>query len=263
MSLIISVYTNSGIVMASDSRTSFHNTSNADGKVIMRFGIHHTDTTNKTFLCPNHIGISYCGDAIIDGQLVSSYMEHFIRENMTDSTKVTDVPEMLLNYFLEISTEINLVFQIAGYHQQVPYIYRVVLQTKFIQRLNEDLITGAAWDGETEYLIRHIKACYLMPEEEIKRVREISMTNEYGKVQLENVMMIEEKKTRYFPEANIPWGLFNLKDAIDFSIFAIQNTIDSMRFSMQPKTVGGPIDVLVIEPKDAYFVQKKDLYRKE
>jgi len=50
-----------------------------------------------------------------------------------------------------------------------------------------------------------------------------------------------------------------LQDAIDFSIFAIRTTIDTIRFQPRPKTVGGPIDVLVIKPEETIWVQHKAL----
>lgn len=62
------------------------------------------------------------------------------------------------------------------------------------------------------------------------------------------------------PQFEMPWGYFTLQDAVDFSIYAIRTTIDSMRFQVRPKTVGGPIDVLVIDPSKAYWVQRKTLH---
>ena len=50
-----------------------------------------------------------------------------------------------------------------------------------------------------------------------------------------------------------------LQDAIDFSVFAIKTTIDAIRFQARPKNVGGPIDVLVITPDEAKFINKKSL----
>ena len=50
-----------------------------------------------------------------------------------------------------------------------------------------------------------------------------------------------------------------LQDAIDFSIYAIRTTIDTMRFQARPKNVGGPIDVLVITPDETRWIQKKEL----
>ena len=51
-----------------------------------------------------------------------------------------------------------------------------------------------------------------------------------------------------------------LQDAIDYAIYLIRTTIDSLRFEPRFPTVGGAIDVLVITPQEKpYFVQKKEL----
>jgi hypothetical protein len=62
------------------------------------------------------------------------------------------------------------------------------------------------------------------------------------------------------PYYHIPWGFFTLQDAIDYAIYAVRATIDSIRFQPRAKTVGGPIDVLVIKPDGAFWVQKKELH---
>ena len=41
-------------------------------------------------------------------------------------------------------------------------------------------------------------------------------------------------------------------DAIDFAKYAIQTTIDTMKFQQRGKTVGGPIDILIIKPDNAF-----------
>ncbi|MEA3325803.1 MAG: hypothetical protein U9R53_00575, partial [Chloroflexota bacterium] len=66
-----------------------------------------------------------------------------------------------------------------------------------------------------------------------------------------------EKKLPYF---QLPWQFFTLQDAIDFCIFAIRSTIDAIRFQPRAKTVGGPIDVLVIKPDEAFWIKRKELH---
>jgi hypothetical protein len=50
-----------------------------------------------------------------------------------------------------------------------------------------------------------------------------------------------------------------LQDAVDFAVFAVRTTIDTMRFLPRLRTVGGHIDVLVIKPDDAKFLKEKQL----
>lgn len=63
--------------------------------------------------------------------------------------------------------------------------------------------------------------------------------------------------------APIIWDAMTLQDSIDFSIYAIRTTIDTMRFQARAKNVGGPIDVLLITPdRPPKWIQKKE-YRGE
>ena len=50
----------------------------------------------------------------------------------------------------------------------------------------------------------------------------------------------------------IPFNHFTIQDAIDFAKYAIQTTIDTMKFQHRGKTVGGPIDILIIKPDNAF-----------
>ena len=50
-----------------------------------------------------------------------------------------------------------------------------------------------------------------------------------------------------------------IQDAIDFAVFAIQTTIDCVKFFPRAKTVGGPIDVLVINRERAFWVNREEL----
>jgi 20S proteasome alpha/beta subunit len=75
MSFLIAVHVNKGIVLASDRRTTYTNTQSVNDKVIERIGIHTTNSTDKTFVCPNGAGISTCGDASLYGKPIN-YMEN-------------------------------------------------------------------------------------------------------------------------------------------------------------------------------------------
>jgi hypothetical protein len=61
------------------------------------------------------------------------------------------------------------------------------------------------------------------------------------------------------PSFGVPFEWFTLQDGIDFASFAIQATIDTMRFQAREKTVGGPVDILVITPDNARWIAQKQL----
>jgi len=69
-----------------------------------------------------------------------------------------------------------------------------------------------------------------------------------------------EGKMATMQKPPIIWDAMALQDAIDFSIYAIRTTIDTIRFQARPKNVGGPIDVLVITPEEAKWIQKEELH---
>ncbi len=50
-----------------------------------------------------------------------------------------------------------------------------------------------------------------------------------------------------------------LQDAIDYAVHLIRTTIETMRFEPRFPSVGGPIDVLVIQPDAMRWVQRKEL----
>lgn len=232
MSLIICVHVEEGIVLASDSRTTY----NKDIENTKVIGIHSTNTTNKTFLCPNNSGISTCGDASIRGKPISAFIESFIREKIDNNTDVDDIPNLIKKYFEKLEPNLNTVFIIAGYKKEdkkyVQKIYRVRTNIAQIEKINTDS-QGAVWDGEILTLTK-------------------LLTPVYNK-------NIKTEEFELFPIPEIAWNYYTLQDAIDFAKYGIKTTIDTMRFQTVQETVGGPIDILVIRPESAEWLAKKEL----
>lgn len=220
-SLITTIFIPEGIVMASDSRaTNFLN-----GKIIPTF----TDTATKLFLLEKHkIGISVCGQGILMDFPISSHIEKFIEKELTADDDIITVTKKLLNYFKNISTSNeDISFHVAGYKKEnkvsVPYVYYLKIKDNLIKRKN------MYSDVSKNYGIIYS-----------------------GKVDILESLLSSEVTF-------ILWEEMTLQDAIDFSIHAIRTTIDTMRFQDRPKTVGGPIDVLLISSEEAKFIQKKEV----
>lgn len=236
MSFIISVHVKEGIVLASDSRTTYTETTNQGNIQIKKIGTHTTDTTYKTFLCPNGIGISTCGDASICGVPITGYIEEFIGAKIDDTIDITDVPQMLIDYFKTTPNIPDTNFIIAGYKKEnnigVQKIFHLNVKGGWIKEIDTSL-QGAKWDGETTILSKIIQNTYMRD----------SNGNEIP-----------------FGAANVQWGLFTLQDAIDFAQYAVDVTIKSMHYSNLVETVGGPIDILVIKPEKAFWIQHKELH---
>lgn len=235
MSFLIAVHVNEGIVLASDRRTTYTNTQQLGDKVVQRIGIHTTNSTNKTFVCPNGAGISTCGDASILGKPITGYIQEMIRSKIDKSCLVENIPQIIVDYFNTLSVVPDTNFVVAGYDstgdEKKQLLYKVNVKNKKIEKV-DTMSQGASWDGETFTLSR------LVQNVAIK-------TNEGKYIDL--------------PFEDILWGYFTLQDAIDFARYAVETTIQTMHFKNVVETVGGSVDILVITPDETKWLQKETL----
>ena len=233
MSLILTIHVEAGIVMAGDSRLTSTLTRKEGDKVIHDFGAHTTESADKVFLAPNHVGIAMCNEVSIHGKSISGYLESFLVGSVTEQTPVGDVPKMLLEHMKKLNPVPNTIFHVAGYDKQgdcyVSRVWRVYPGRDKIDPLPAE-IPGACWDGERDIISRLVNPIY------------------WKDPQGNSVEM------RTPP---IPWDFLTLQDAVDFATYAIQTTMDTMRFQLRPKTVGGPIDILVLKPEEGFWVKMK------
>jgi hypothetical protein len=238
MSFVITMYVREGLVMASDSRLTLNTEAVQGEKQVVHTAVAQSDYNYKTFLAPGDIGITTYGAADILGVPVAGHIESFIGEQLAGGeTPVDEVPARLLDFFGRFSPPPAIQFHVAGYKklgksvdQQV---WHVMVQPHTVKRLNPPGQQGAAWGGEADILARLIQP--------------VAVIDAQGGA------------PQPLPHLPVPWQFFTLQDAIDFSVFAVRSTIDAIRFQPRAKTVGGPIDVLVIKPSGAVWVQRKEL----
>lgn len=237
MSLIITTYVREGIVMSSDSRLSINNKS-LDIKNVTQ-----SDSVRKTFVTQRGVGISTCGSADIKGVPIAGYIDSFISEIIADSIpSVKEVTSKLLEYFRKLNPDLQTIFHIAGY----------------------DIVKEVDFETREQKIYR----CHISNNtiEEINKVRNVqgSIFNGYHNIIAKLLNTVYIKNADGKPEVEIPfnglaWLFLTLQDAIDFNRFGTQTTIDAMKFEMTDKTVGGPIDILVITPNYHKWVQHKEL----
>lgn len=266
MSLIISVYTSEGIVLASDSRTTQSFKVKGETKSYPL-----SDSANKTFLTKWNYGISTCGAASINGLPLSGYIQSFLNTYKYDKniTKIEKFSNDLCDYFMPLELQDNLIFHVCGYdlvdEQYIQKIYRCVIEanktakTKNVVLVNDTPDSyGFLWNGQTEVMLRLIKQQILATN--IYSAKRANIIFENGtSQQLDDVFVIPKKESSFIPEARIDYNMMNLQDAIDFARFAIRTTIDTQRFLQMEKTVGGPTDVLVIKPQESIWVSSKEM----
>lgn len=267
MSLIVTIRTTEGAVMAADSRTTWSTTLSPDKTMV---GIHFSDTANKLFLVGNRVGVSTCGDASVKGRSISSWMDEFIDVDCPSGESVSSIAGRLGEFFCNLKPKKNVAFHVTGYEDMddghtVLAFYKVnVSHNGEYAVSNAARGCGAAWDGEIVTISRLIKDCFIADVSDIVPVKNlvINSKDSEGKeitTNLGDVTAISPKAL-HFPEATIMWRSFTLQEAIDFAVYAIRTTIATMRFQSQPVTVGEPIDLLVIKPHQAMWLSKKELH---
>lgn len=225
--------------MASDSRLSLNQRQEKEGDKVQTkhiLGISQTDSVYKTFLTKSRIGISSVGDASIGAVPISGYIESFINRKLSENDGPEDVAKKLLEHFRnEVKPVPNTIFIVAGYScssdNEKQQVWQVYISKNSTTLINGSGGSGAHWAGEVDVLARLINDSFQ------------ESNKEYIK----------------YPQHPILWDFFTLQDAIDYAKYAIRTTIDTMRFHARPKTVGGSIDILVIKPNEAIWIQRKDL----
>lgn len=283
MAFVITLYAREGIVMACDSRLILNSEQQGERHIIQT-AVGTTDAYNRLFLFPNNIGVSVYGNAEINGIPVNDYLEAFLEEQVAHrNLAVDEVAGKLLAYLRQCSPPPTVHFHLAGYltpseqggqscareeeddlpkefreyfrqidpdpepltqsqcgsyapekRKKTPCILHVDVARNHIAKLNASMQPGVSWGGEADILAR-----LLQP---------VGIVDAAGNLR------------QLLPHFPIPWQFLTLQDAIDFCMFAVRTTMDTIRYQTRPKTVGGPIDVLVITPEHAEWICRKRLH---
>ena len=191
---------------------------------------------HKLFLAPEAVGIATYGAADIQGVPIAGYVDTFIQERLNPPRDVDAVPQLLLDHFRALPGPPGTFFHVAGYKleggSRAQHIWVVDVAGNTIRRVNQPDQQGAQWGGEIDVLTR--------------LVAEVFTRDAQGAYQAVAAFAI-------------PFQFFTLQDAIDFAAYGMRATIDSMRFQARAKTVGGPVDILVLKPETTEWVAKKQL----
>jgi len=228
--------------MASDSRLTMNHTESTTAQPVVTIGVSQTDTNYKTFLGNDRIGISTFGAATVSGVPISGYIETFLNEKLTEDTDIETIPQLLLDYFHTTPEIPDAGFHIAGYKKVGTQMQQRIWRCFAINNLVQDIVpttqqVGALWNGENDVLTRVTSD-------------QIHINDGQGNF-------------TKLPSFGIPFQFFTLQDMVDFAVYAIRATADTMRFQMRAKTVGGPIDVLIIKPTEAFWISRKTLAKRD
>lgn len=244
MSFVITVYVPEAIVMASDSRQAITVTGQTpDGKKLPPVETIASDFTFKTFLLRKQkVGISVYGNTLIGKVQIESNIKRLEEERLGDNDPVDKVLDKLISYFKEKSPDADTAFHVSGFKKEkgasIPHVYACHIGRDERNRVNFDPAAnqvkyGCSWGGQSDVISTILKPYQLLGP---------------------------DNKPVPAPRFPIIYDSMNVQDAIDFAIYAVRTTIDTMKFQARAKNVGGPIDVLLLMPEEEKWIQRKELH---
>ena len=233
MSLAVTVYVPEGLVMAADSRLTLNFQLSQPAGPTKHHSVPSSDSTYKVFLTPHGVGIAQFGDASVGTTPVAAVVETLVAKEFAHASKPPDeVAAALLQHFRTLAGPPKTKFHVAGYRDAEQQVFEVDVFGETTKQINTSG-PGAAWGGEADTLSR--------------------LLARVGTLDSEGKFVAE------LPSFAVAFRHFTLQDAIDFAVYAIRTTADTMRFQLRPQTVGGPVDALIIRPGEARWLRRKEL----
>jgi hypothetical protein len=244
MSFVITVYVPEAIVMASDSRQSITITGQTpDGRKMPPVETVASDFTYKTFLLKKQrVGISVYGNSLLGKVQMESHIKRLEEEKLSEGDSVDKVVDKLTSYFKERFPDADTAFHIAGFKKEkgasIPHVYACHVGKKEINRVNfnpsvNQVMYGCSWGGQSDIISTILKPYQILGP---------------------------DNKPIPAPRFPIIYDSMNVQDAVDFAVYGVRTTIDTMKFQARVKNVGGSIDVLLLMPEEEKWIQKKELH---
>jgi hypothetical protein len=229
MTLLVCVYVPNGIILAGDSRTTLTKTneiSDATGKKMAETEkIVLSDTMYKVIkLSKVEVGIACYDSAYIDNNPIEFHIRSFEESEVNKDDDVEKIVKKLKKYFEGNFPGIPVGFFIAGF-------------TKV--------------DAKS---IPHVFLYHTTKEINPKRANINQGKVVFGILRGGDTLIVDRLIDPKFLPA---FQAMTIQDAIDYAIYLIGTTIDTLKFEPRYTSVGGPIDVLLIEPENIKFIQRK------
>ncbi len=232
MSLIVTVYVPSGIVMAADSRMLVRRSEErTEGEKTVRIEHNIVVSDNANSVVPLRsvpFGVSLYDQSLIAGQPVESHIQRFEADDIDPEDDIDATADKLMAFLQGRQANVSVGMHVAGYRKQGRTSIPVVLVGHTVKETTLRRV-NLSEGGEVRY--------------GIVRAGDVSVANR----------LIDPKSLPLF--AAMP-----IQDAVDYAVHIIRTTIDTLRFEPRPPTVGGPIDVLAITPEGTRWVQRKELH---
>lgn len=271
MTIVVSVRVNDGIVLASDSTTSFVNT--ATGSVYKVY-----NHANKIFnlIKGKHIGAMTFGSGNIGPASISTLSKDF-RHILTfepnhrhgvdlNTYTIKEVAEKAANFFFENFTReypnglsnFSMGYRVVGYSAggQLPEAWEVgiagdqIISPRPLYDHDNPTDFGPRWSGETEALDRLLLGVG-------SRFPELLRAQGLDQAAAENVHFEVIRGLRVaLHEAAMP-----IQDAVDLAKFLAETAAGFAHFSLRAATVGGTIELASITKHEGFkWISRKHYY---
>lgn len=236
MTCIVASYLRCGMVIAADSLSTACAQKWENGESVRECGM-YTNNVDKIYLCPNGCAIAVSGDGLHNKRGMSEHMEIFIKNRIKKETDVRELTDELIHRFCGFGIAANLI--IAGYesveHAKQRYLCELWIkdgEVAYKREIEQDSI-GHLCIGVDDINRRLTECMYTK-----------NIDDEYSMVKM----------------YDMPWELYTMQDAVDFSRFIVETTVAMQKYQYRPVTVGGPIDILILSPEKSYWLSKKELH---
>lgn len=165
MSVLGIVFIKDGVIMSSDSRLTATRT--IEGTQQTR----RADRLPKTFLLGEiNVGISYCGNARVEGELFHDFIEDFVNKNVNKNDTVCTVVQKLIS----VTDRKDTHFIVGGYLNEIQYVYHIY--NDILKRINVDDDDNIIYSTFTlggdgfpkKYYIENIQGKYSIDELDLK-----------------------------------------------------------------------------------------------
>jgi hypothetical protein len=236
MSFLVALYVPDGIVMAADSRLTFTQTRTLNDGSQTHTAVGISDYSAKSFLTPSGVGICTYGAADIHGNPIGGVLTEFILDETDENTNVDDVARRLLEYVRDAHSELPTGFLVGGYidgedGKPAPRIWDLYVANNYIKQTCVPGHHGLSWRGVSDVLARLIQPLYVKSGDDYTAL----------------------------PQFQIQWSAMPLGEAVDFAAYAVESTVELMRFQPRGRTVGGEVELMVITPEGSRWINRKKL----
>ena len=269
MTIIVCVKINDGIIVASDSTTSFFRN---DDKFVQSY-----DSASKIFNLYKGlpIGAATCGTGNIGNASIATLSKDF-RETLQNelpparsdsfNPKNYTIQEISIKaraFFLQTVAEttqnIWLTYWIFGYstNRSLPEIWSINIRGRDCDEptlMASETWNGCRWDGEREALDRLI----LGYTPELTRSAVLAGADETTVAEILDKIAPDLYETLVLPAMPI-------QDAIDLSQYLVDATTGFMKFSVgRARTAGGPTEIAVVTKHESFkWIARKQFYKVE